>query len=68
VFTLYTNVTPDALFMDTKECIPTYAYVGDFGILPAMIMQNLWTQIRLGLPLAVYYTPFDSPILVSLLL
>ncbi|KAK9427506.1 hypothetical protein V1505DRAFT_379941 [Lipomyces doorenjongii] len=59
VAALFTNVTPGALYM-MPGSTPTYAYAGDFGILSAMLMQNLWTQIRSGLRVAVYNTPFDS--------
>jgi ATP-binding cassette, subfamily A (ABC1), member 3 len=56
----YTYVTPGAIYMDSNVTAPTYAFVGDYGILPAMVIQNLWTQLRSGLPVAAYYSPFDS--------
>jgi len=63
----FTDVTPGALYMENNTSTPTYAYLSDFGILPAMLMQNLWTQLRTGLKIAVYYTPFDSliPVCIS---
>jgi ATP-binding cassette subfamily A (ABC1) protein 3 len=60
----YTSITPGALFMDTNTSIPTYAYVGDRGIFPALLMQNLWTQIRSGIPVVGYTSYFDSLISV----
>ena len=57
---LYTNVTPGGLYMDSNTSVPTYAYVSDSGVIPAMIMQNFYTQLRSGLPIAAYYTQFDS--------
>ena len=60
----YTNVTPGGLFMSSTN-IPTYAYVSDLGILPAMVMQNLYTQLQSGIPVAAYYTTFDKLIPVS---
>jgi ATP-binding cassette, subfamily A (ABC1), member 3 len=60
VSTLYTNVTPGALYMGDASTPPSYAFVGDFGILTSMLMQNLWTQLRTRMPVLVYYTPFDS--------
>lgn len=65
IATLYTNVTPGALFMDSNSTTPTYAYLGDFGVLPSMLIQNLWTQVRTGMPIALYYTQFDSLLSVS---
>ena len=62
---LYANVTPGALYMDSTTSAPTYGWVGDLGVLPPMIMQNLWTQLRTGLPVAASYTPFDAPSGVS---
>lgn len=63
---LYANVTPGAIYMDSNTSAPTYGWVGDLGVAPAMIMQNLYTQLRSGIPLAATYTPFDSPSGVSL--
>lgn len=60
VITSFTNITPGAIFMGSNTTSATYAFVGDFGIIPAMIMQNLWTQLRSGVMVAAYYTPFDS--------
>lgn len=60
IVTSFTNVTPGAIFIGSNTTSPTYAFVGDFGIMPAMIMQNLWTQLRSGVMVAAYYTPFDS--------
>lgn len=65
VSNLYANVTPGALYMDSNNSAPTYGWVGDLGVLPPMIMQNLYTQLRTGLPLAATYTPFDAPSGVS---
>jgi hypothetical protein len=62
---LYINVTLGALYMNSNISIPILVYVGDFGILPAMLIQNLWTQNWNGLPIASYYTPFDSRLMVS---
>ena len=62
---LYSNVTPGGLYMDSNTSIPTYAYVSDQGILPAMTMQNLYIQLRSGIPVAAYYTPFDKLVPVS---
>lgn len=56
----FTNITPGALYMDSNTSAPTYAYISDFGTLPAMVMQNLWTQIRTGLSVAVSYAQLDS--------
>jgi hypothetical protein len=56
----FTNITPGALYMDSNTSAPTYAYLSDFGILPALVMQNLWTQVRTGLSIAVSYAHFDS--------
>ena len=61
----YSNVTPGGLYMDSNISIPTYAYVSDFGILPAMVMQNLYTQLESSIPVAAYYTTFDKLIPVS---
>ncbi len=60
VANLYANTTPGALYMDSNSSAPTYGFVGDYGIIPAMIMQNLWTQLRTGEPLTAYYTAFDN--------
>lgn len=56
----FTNITPGAIYMGSNTTAPTYAFVGDYGILPAMVIQNLWTQLNSGLPIAAYYAPFDS--------
>ena len=64
VATLYANIYPGALYMDNNFSTPTYAYVGDAGVLPAMLIQNLWTQIRSGIPIAGYFAPFNSLISV----
>ncbi|KAE9373139.1 ABC transporter [Stipitochalara longipes BDJ] len=58
--TSFTNITPGAIYMGSNTTVPTYAFVGDYGIIPAMLMQNLWTQLRSGIAVAAYYTPFDS--------
>lgn len=63
--TQYANVSPRGLYLDSHSTAPTYAFLGDSGILTAMLMQNLWTQIRTGIPIAVYFTFFNS--LVSVL-
>lgn len=64
VATLYANISLGALFMDNNFSVPTYAYIGDSGVLPAMLIQNLWTQIRAGIPIAGYFAPFNSLISV----
>jgi hypothetical protein len=64
VATLYTNISLGALYMDNNFSTPTYAYIGDSGILPAMLIQNLWTQIRAGIPIAGYFAHFNSLISV----
>jgi hypothetical protein len=64
VATQYANVSPGALYMDSNSSTPTYAFRGDSGILTAMLMQNLWIQIRTGIPIAVYFTFFNSLISV----
>jgi ATP-binding cassette subfamily A (ABC1) protein 3 len=60
----YTSIVPGALFMDSNTTAPTYAYVGDHGAFPALLMQNLWTQIRSGVPIVGYFSFFDSLISV----
>jgi ATP-binding cassette, subfamily A (ABC1), member 3 len=65
VMDMYANTTPGALYMESNISTPIYAFVGDLGILPAMLMQNLWTQIRSGLPIAAYYAALDSLVPVS---
>jgi len=59
-----TIVTPGALFMDINTSAPTYAYVGDFGIEPALLMQNLWTQARSGVQIEGSFSFFNSLISV----
>jgi ATP-binding cassette, subfamily A (ABC1), member 3 len=67
VAAFYANVSPGALYMDSNFNSPTYAYLGDSGILTAMLMQNLWTQIRTNIPIAAYFAFFNSLISVWLL-
>jgi ATP-binding cassette, subfamily A (ABC1), member 3 len=50
--------------MGSNTTAPTYAFAGDYGIIRAMLIQNLWTQLRSGIAVAAYYTPFDSLISV----
>jgi len=60
-------VSPGGLFMDSNTSVPTYAYVGDFGIEAALLMQNLWTQIRSGVQVEGSFSFFNSLVSVSLL-
>jgi hypothetical protein len=60
------TVAPGALFMESNTSAPTYAYVGDFGIEPALFMQNLWTQIRSGVQIEGSFSFFNSLISVGL--
>lgn len=60
----YTSLYPGALFMDSNTSAPTYAYVGDHGTLPALLIQNLWTQVRTGIPIVGYFAFFNSLISV----
>jgi ATP-binding cassette, subfamily A (ABC1), member 3 len=59
-----TLVSPGALFMNSNTSAPTYAYVGDFGIEPALLMQNLWTQVRSGIQIQGSFSFFNSLISV----
>jgi ATP-binding cassette, subfamily A (ABC1), member 3 len=59
-------ISPGALFMDSNTNAPTYAYVGDFGIEAALLMQNLWTQIRSGIQIEGSFSFFNSLISVDL--
>lgn len=60
----YTEVFPGGLYMDSNTTAPTYAYLGNSGTSPAKLMQNLWTQIRTGIPIVGYSAFFDSLISV----
>lgn len=62
----FTKFLPGALYMENNFSAPTYAYLGDNGILPALLMQNLWSQIRSGIPIVGYFSFFNSLISVSL--
>lgn len=54
-----------ALYADSNISAPTYAYLGDFGVFPALLMQNMWTQIRTGIPIVGYFSLLNSLISVS---
>jgi ATP-binding cassette subfamily A (ABC1) protein 3 len=58
-------VSPGALFMESNTSAPTYAYIGDFGIKAALLMQNLWTQVRSGVQIEGSFSFFNSLISVS---
>ena len=61
--TQYGSTVPLAMFMGSNSSSPTFAYAGDiYNTLPAMLVQNLWTQIRSGVPIAAYFTYFNSQI------
>ena len=62
-----TNIIPGALYMDNNSSSPTYAYIGDYGVFPALLMQNLWTQIRSGILIEGYFSLFNSLISVRLM-
>lgn len=57
---VYSSIGPGALYMDVNSSASTYAFVGDAGILPAMAMQNLLSQIQSGIPIVVSYAQFDG--------
>jgi hypothetical protein len=56
----YTSITPGGLYMNSNTSSPTYAYLGDQGPFPAMLAQNLWAQVRSGIPVAGYFAFFNS--------
>jgi ATP-binding cassette, subfamily A (ABC1), member 3 len=56
----FSTIAPGALYMGDNFSAPTYAFVGDARIYPAMVMQNLWSQVKGGLAISVSYAPFDS--------
>lgn len=56
----FSNIAPGALYLGDNFSTPIYAFVGDARIFPAMVMQNLWSQVRGGLAISVSYAPFDS--------
>jgi ATP-binding cassette, subfamily A (ABC1), member 3 len=60
----YTSIIPGGLYMESNNSIPTYAYAGDHGTFSAMLMQNLWTQMRTGIPIVGYFAFFNSLISV----
>jgi ATP-binding cassette, subfamily A (ABC1), member 3 len=61
----YGSTVPGALFMGSNSSSPTFAYPGDvYNALPALLVQNLWTQLRTGVPIAAYFTYFNSQISV----
>ena len=61
----YTDISPGALYAESNISAPTYAYLGDFGVFPALLMQNMWTQIRTGIPIVGYFSLLNSLISVS---
>jgi hypothetical protein len=61
----YTDIAPGALYAESNTSAPTYAYLGDFGVFPALLMQNLWSQLRTGIPIVGYFSLFNSLISVS---
>ena len=61
----YTSVSPGGLYMDSNTSSPTYAYVSDHGPFFGMLVQNLWTQVRSGIPIAGTFVFFNSLISVS---
>jgi hypothetical protein len=57
----YGSTVPGALFMSSNSSSPTMAYAGDIdNTLPALLVQNLWTQLRTGMPIAAYFSYFNS--------
>jgi hypothetical protein len=56
----YSSIAPGGLYMASNSSTPTYAFVGDAGIFPAMVMQNLWSQVKSGIAISLSYAPFDG--------
>jgi ATP-binding cassette, subfamily A (ABC1), member 3 len=65
VQTNFINVTPGALWMGDSITPPTYAYDADFGMYSAMLMQNIWSQVRSGVEISASFEYLSSLISVS---
>ncbi|KAH7136911.1 hypothetical protein B0J13DRAFT_506674 [Dactylonectria estremocensis] len=56
------DVMPGALYMGDKSNAATLAYNAELGSDAAMLMQNIWSQVRSGVPIALSFAYFSSSI------
>jgi ATP-binding cassette subfamily A (ABC1) protein 3 len=62
------DLTPGALYMGDGSNPPTFAYNAELRSDASMLMQNLWSQLQNGVPIALSFAYFSSSVPVSLFL
>lgn len=60
----FANITVGALWMGGNGTNPTFAYEAEAGMLPGLVMQNLWSQARSNISIAGAYEFLASRISV----